>query len=119
MPEKNQKPAGDAVPFKTYSDPAAHRLANGETVAPSCKVYEPHDYNRLVLQRQRAKGEAANVPMVPGLGKTHTVSIKKPAQRDLIKEAERIVAAKRAMIDAESANQDVLPGDGVDFDALG
>lgn len=114
MTEKNEKPKSE-IPYRTFTDPAR----KGTSLEGTCRVYEPHDYNRRLLEQQRREGRAANIPQVPTLGKTHTIAIRKPKQLDLIAKAKAIRAAAKAAEEAAmQGDDDVLPDGGVQFDAL-
>ena len=111
MPKKTE------IPFETFSDPACE-VRDGKRVAPTAKVYEPHDYNRKLLESQRARGVRANIPQLPTLGRTHTVAIKKPPQLDLIAKAKAIRAAASAAQEAFDGAVDVLPDNSIPFEEL-
>lgn len=117
-PKKTEK---KPIPSRKFSDPARANMkdSEGNSLARSCEIFEPHDYNRKLLESQRARGVAANIPQVPTLGKTHTIAIKKPKQLDLVAKAKAIHAAAQAAREAElQGADDVLPNDGIQFDEL-
>lgn len=114
MTEKKPETKKAEIPFREFSDPARR----GTDKERTCRIYEPHDYNRKLLESQRARGVAANIPQVPTLGKTHTIAIKKPKQLDLVAKAKAI---RQAMKEAESNladDVDVLPDNSIPFDEL-
>lgn len=119
MPEKNEKnektPERPAIPSRPFTDPA--RV--GTPLEKTCQIYEPHDYNRKLLESQRRRGVAANIPQIPTLGKTHTIAIKAPKQLDLVAKAKAIhAAAQAAQAALEQGSDDVLPDSSIQFDAL-
>lgn len=68
--------------MKKFTEPERARNADGKTKPPECKIYEPHEWNALLLKRQRKLGLRANIPQVPSLGQGHTIAIKAPVMRD-------------------------------------
>jgi len=102
------------IPSRPYTDPARR----GTPLETTCQVYEPHDYNRKVLEAQRARGVPANIPQVPTLGRTHTIAIRKPKQLDLVAKAKAIRAAMKEAEAALEVQEDVLPDNSIPFEEL-
>lgn len=119
MAEKTDKKP--EIPYREFSDPARSRLKDeqGNSLARTAHVYEPHDYNRKLLESQRARRVPANIPQIPTLGKTHKIAIKPPKQLDLVAKAKAIhAAAEAARAALEQGGEDVLPDDGIQFEEL-
>jgi hypothetical protein len=111
----DKKPAKKTeIPSRSFTDPARR----GTDLEATCQVFEPHDYNRKLLEAQRAKGIPANIPQVPTLGRTHTIAVKKPKQLDLVAKAKAIRAAAKAAEDACAEQDDVLPDASLQFEEL-
>jgi hypothetical protein len=116
MPEapKPDPKAKSKIPSRPFTDPARR----GTDLEATCQIYEPHDYNRKLLESQRARGVAANIPQVPTLGRTHTIAIKKPKQLDLVARAKAIREAARQAEQALIEQEDVLPDASAQFGEL-
>lgn len=74
--------------FRTYTEPERAKNAKGDDQIPVCRVYEPWAWNQKLLDKQRSEGREDNIPQVPGLGRTHTMTTKEPKQIDLRKVAQ-------------------------------
>ncbi len=74
--------------MREFTEPERAKNAKGDAKIPVCKIYEPHEFNRILLDKQRTNGEEDNIPQVPGLGRTHTMTTKEPKQIDLRKVAQ-------------------------------
>lgn len=113
--KKPDEPAKPEIPYRSFTDPARVNTP----LEATCKIYEPHDYNRKLLESQRKRKVPANIPQIPTLGKTHKIAIKPPKQLDLVAKAKAIhAAAEAAKAALEQGGDDVLPDDSIQFDEL-
>lgn len=83
---RNSKSTGPREPSKKirlHQDPRAAREAAGNK-PPVCRIYEPHDYNAMILAKQRKRGVPANIPSPPlgELSVAYTTAIRPPVMKD-------------------------------------
>jgi len=120
MTDTSKGPKGQKKPEyqpEKFSEPSCE-VREGKRIAPTCEIWEPHEYNRKLLASQRARGVAANIPQLPTLGRTHKVAITKPVQLDLVAKAKAMHAAAAEAARELQVQEDVLPDNSIPFEEL-
>jgi len=77
------------------------------------RIYEPHEWNAKIVARQKKRGEARNIPLLPdAVRRTHTMTDKAPKMRDPRKLAKMVRGPDLELGDSGSDPTDLDCGSG-------